>query len=88
MECKSCKDIRQLILKTIDTVKATQQDMTNIREYINNQEREVYVVVTEDWYGGIQKIKAFNTKEKAEAYSNEIGTQNNLDTIVLKLTVQ
>jgi hypothetical protein len=44
--------------------------------------KQVYVVVTEEYYGGDLKIKVFLDIEKAEEYKKEIENKN-LDVVIL-----
>jgi hypothetical protein len=49
---------------------------------------DVYVVVTEEWYGGLNdEIKVFAEEKTANEYAAEIGEKYNLDVSVLKKSV-
>lgn len=50
-----------------------------VERSIKEDEKKVYLKVTEEYYGGEDKIRVFDTKEKAEKCQC-----GNLDTIVLE----
>lgn len=50
---------------------------------------KVYVTATEEWYGGgSDKIKLFDTREKAENYVESINKNGKLDIVVLEKVME
>lgn len=49
--------------------------------------KKVFITVTEEWYGGGEKIKLFETREEAEKYG-EVISNGELDTLSLELVVE
>jgi hypothetical protein len=47
----------------------------------------IYVVVTEDWYGGGKLIHTFDDLQLAHVYAKVVGNKYNLDTGVYKTLI-
>lgn len=48
----------------------------------------VYVVVTEEWFGGGEAIKVFAKRSDAEAYAIKIGTARDLETSIIEIEIE
>jgi len=47
----------------------------------------VYLVITEEWYGGGDKIRIFADEMSANNYKKELEDKHNLDVIVQRKTI-
>jgi ribosomal protein S24E len=65
--------------------------MENQLNNVSSEPKYVYVVLTEEWYGGENKkslVKVFNSEDEAKKYEIIVGNENNLDTIVVKKMIE
>ena len=46
---------------------------------MQNQTQRVYLVLTEEWFGGEKKTRVFLTKEAAMYYARQVGVRDNLE---------
>lgn len=48
----------------------------------------VYVVVTEEYYGGEFYLKVFSDRQSAEEYADVLGSEKDLDIIIMERTIE
>lgn len=66
---------------------STSEGSTKAKQELLAPIQRIYLVITEEFYGGENKIRIFTTKELAIKYAIKLGHEENLDVIIYEKTI-